>query len=55
MLIKSIVNIQDWAESEMKFRKWEHIAIIRRHQQERCMFARMSTNGVIWGREVKFE
>jgi hypothetical protein len=55
MLIKSIVNIQDWAQSERKFRKLEHIVIIRGHQQERCMFVRMSTNGVIWGREVKFE
>jgi len=54
MLIKSIVNIQNWAESERKFRKWEHI-VIRGHQQERSMFVRMATNGVIWGRGVKFE
>jgi len=46
MLIKWIVNIQDWAESERKFQKWEHEVIIRGHQKERSMFVCMFTNGL---------
>jgi len=46
MLIKSIVTIQDWAESERKLQKWEHLVIIGGHQKARSMFVGVSTNGV---------
>lgn len=55
MLNESIVNIQDWAEKERKFRKWEHVLIIGGHQEEGSVFVCVSKNGDIRGRAGIFE
>jgi len=54
MLIKSILNVQDWTESERKFRKWNNVIIIWGYQKECSMFVCISKKGVIWGCGVKF-